>query len=603
MACRLGNMWKQAFAMLVLAVTLGSHGARGEECQTILQVAEEANLNSLIAALNAAGLNVPIQDTDSSFTVMAPTDAAFDSLLEDLDMTFAELAANETLLSTVLGYHALPPNLPENLAGPVPTLTGQDLFVNFTGKVVGENVTIEAGPVPACLAQIYVIDAVLVPENFTCTPLADVALAENLTLFLEVVNQTDFSEVNVSPLRTVFAPTNEAIANFLSEYNVTLTGENEDLGFLAQVLAYHSVETFILPDGWGEFETINGQQLPVNFSDGTVGDNVNIISGQQIACLSQLFVIDGVLIPNDTACPSIYDFAKESGFDVLVELVDAAGLAPFLSNIVNRFSVFAPSDAAFADLLPYGITTEVLKQNTTLLSEILKYHIVPGYLPPGVLGEFETMFGEKLSLNLPGRKVEKDVNITLSANVCTSKVNAIDAVLTPSGLTCPSVAQLAETLGLEDLVQALNATDLIAPLSAPNIISTVFAPTNEAFNTTLTELGLTFDDLLANTTRLTEILSYHVIGRILPPTADDKFETLDGIELAVDLPEKKVGDNVNITAEEPVQACLSQVYVIDAVLIPRGQQDSGNSKLLFSLKGLVISSWVQIGLLIFGLRI
>lgn len=405
MACRLENMWKQSFAMLVLFVTLGSYSARGEECQTILQVAEEANLNSLIAALNAAGLQVPIQDTDSSLTIMAPTDTAFDSLLESLNMTFPELAADEILLSTVLGYHALPPNLPEDTAGSVPTLTGLNLFVNLTGGVVGENVNIVGGPVHACLSQIYVIDAVLVPENFACTPLADVALAENLTSFAGLVNQTDFNELNLSPLRTVFGPTNEAIENFLSQQNQTLMGPNDNLGFLLQVLAYHSVESFILPEAWGTFEAINGQQLPVNLSDRTVGDNVNITSGQKNACLSQLYVIDGVLIPNETACHSIYEFAKENGFDILVELVDAAGLAPALSEISNLFSVFAPSAGAFDDLFfQYGVTTEVLKENTTLLSEILRYHVVPEYLLPGVVGEFETLFGEDLALNLPGRK-------------------------------------------------------------------------------------------------------------------------------------------------------------------------------------------------------
>ena len=565
MAGRLGNMWKQAFAMLVLAVTLGSYGARGEECQTILGVAEDANLNRLVAALNAAGLNVPIQDTNSSLTVLAPTDTAFDNLLESLNMTFVELAEDEVLLATVLGYHALPPNLSEDTAGNVPTLTGPPLFVNLTAGVVGENVNITVGPIPACRSQIYVIDAVLVPENFLCTPLVDVAVAENLTEVVRLVNET---EISFSTLRTVFGPTNEAVEKFQSQMNQTSTGPNGNLGFLLQVLAYHSVESFILPEVWGTFEAANGQQLPVNLSDETVGDNVNITSSQKVGCLSQLFVIDGVLVPNETACPSIYDFAKDNGFDILVDLVDAAGLAPVLSEISNQFSVFAPTDEAFAGLLlQYGVTPALLKQNTTLLSEILQYHIVPEYLLPGVFGEFETLFGEGLAMNLPGRKVDGGIDIMLSANVCLSKVNAIDGVLIPSGLTCPSVAQLAETSGFGDLVKALDATDLMDTLSDPATIVTVFAPTDEAFNNTLAELGLTFDELLANTTLLKGILSYHVIGSLLPPDADDNFMTLNGMELAVDLPQSQVGDNVNIT-EGPLEACLSQVYAIDAVLIP-----------------------------------
>jgi uncharacterized surface protein with fasciclin (FAS1) repeats len=65
-------------------------------------------------------------------------------------------------------------------------------------------------------------------------------------------------------------------------------------------------------------------------------------------------------------------------FTILVEAVVAAELAATLSGD-GPFTVFAPTDAAFKDLLAeLGINKEALLANKPLLTQVLTYHVVPG---------------------------------------------------------------------------------------------------------------------------------------------------------------------------------------------------------------------------------
>lgn len=77
------------------------------------------------------------------------------------------------------------------------------------------------------------------------------------------------------------------------------------------------------------------------------------------------------------------------------------------------------------------------------------------------------------------------------------------------------------------LVAALQAAGLVDTLSGPGPF-TVFAPTEEAFAAALDSLGLTADELLADTETLTSILTYHVLATDAPSSV---VVTLDGQDL------------------------------------------------------------------------
>lgn len=124
-------------------------------------------------------------------------------------------------------------------------------------------------------------------------------------------------------------------------------------------------------------------------------------------------------------------------------------------------------------------------------------------------------------------------------------------------------------------VQAAGLTDAVADSDAT---LTVFAPTNEAFEATLTALGITADELLADTETLTSILTYHVLGDIVTSadiaaagTEEIPVDTLSGEELIV-----VVGDAGNVTFRDQsanvitadVEASNGVIHVIDGVLLP-----------------------------------
>jgi uncharacterized surface protein with fasciclin (FAS1) repeats len=140
------------------------------------------------------------------------------------------------------------------------------------------------------------------------------------------------------------------------------------------------------------------------------------------------------------------------------------------------------------------------------------------------------------------------------------------------------VQQAQADARLSTLVEALNAADLAPVLSSGSSSSsfTVFAPTNDAFAKLLTELGVTKEQLLADKTLLTSVLTYHVL-----PTRVTKAEipagkaitTVQGGIFKIDATESAlvITDGRNrksqITATD-VPASNGVIHVIDTVLLP-----------------------------------
>jgi uncharacterized surface protein with fasciclin (FAS1) repeats len=87
--------------------------------------------------------------------------------------------------------------------------------------------------------------------------------------------------------------------------------------------------------------------------------------------------------------PDIVDIAVDNGnFTTLVAAVQAAGLVEALKS-PGPFTVFAPIDAAFANLPPG--TVQTLVQNTPQLARILKYHVVSGKFTQADLAKLNTI--------------------------------------------------------------------------------------------------------------------------------------------------------------------------------------------------------------------
>lgn len=130
----------------------------------------------------------------------------------------------------------------------------------------------------------------------------------------------------------------------------------------------------------------------------------------------------------------IVDTAVSAGqFKTLVKAVQAAGLVDTLKG-PGPFTVFAPTDAAFAKL-PAG-TLEALLKDKDKLAQILTYHVVPGKVTAAEVksGQVKTVQGQSLTLNKQASGVMvNDARVT-KADVMASNgvIHVIDTVVLPN---------------------------------------------------------------------------------------------------------------------------------------------------------------------------
>ncbi len=122
-------------------------------------------------------------------------------------------------------------------------------------------------------------------------------------------------------------------------------------------------------------------------------------------------------------------------FKTLAQALTAAGLVEALSG-AGPFTVFAPTDAAFAKL-PAGTLDDLLKpENKAKLQSILKYHVVSGDVRAAdvvKLTSVKTLEGKSLPVKVSGATVKiGDATVTMTDIVASNGViHVIDTVLLP----------------------------------------------------------------------------------------------------------------------------------------------------------------------------
>lgn len=137
------------------------------------------------------------------------------------------------------------------------------------------------------------------------------------------------------------------------------------------------------------------------------------------------FVRAGGFVAEPDSGPDIIDIATAAGsFGTLVEVVRAAGLTETLRGD-GPFTLFAPTDAAFARLPPG--TLESLLANPDKLAQLLKYHVVPGRLDANAVSSMSrlaTVKGEALAVS--------DIRIA-GTDIATANgiIHVVDDVLIP----------------------------------------------------------------------------------------------------------------------------------------------------------------------------
>jgi len=128
--------------------------------------------------------------------------------------------------------------------------------------------------------------------------------------------------------------------------------------------------------------------------------------------------------------------ASADQFSTLVAAVKAAGLVETLKGD-GPFTVFAPTNDAFA-ALPAGTVEDLLKpENKEKLVAVLTYHVVPGKVMSsdiaGKTAEVETVQGSALSINATSGVMVDNAMVT-TADIITSNgvIHVIDKVVLPN---------------------------------------------------------------------------------------------------------------------------------------------------------------------------
>lgn len=290
--------------------------------------------------------------------------------------------------------------------------------------------------------------------------------------------------------------------------------------------------------------------------------------------------------PEPTAEPTlapldIVDTAIADGrFTTLVAAVQAAELVETLKG-EGPFTVFAPTDDAFAALPEGTLESLLLPENKQTLTDILLYHVVAGKVMAADvagLSSATTVLGEDVTVKVDMGNVYINEAKVIITDIETSNgvIHVIDAVILP-----PAEEAEAETPGtiveiaaaderFSTLVAAVTAAELVETLSGEGPF-TVFAPTNDAF--AALPAG-TLDSLLLpeNKQALTDILLYHVVaGKVMAAdvTGLTSATTVLGQDFTITIRDGKVflNDTVEVIITD-IEASNGVIHVIDTVLLP-----------------------------------
>ena len=407
---------------------------------TVADSLSALGLNTLAAALQAAELDDDLAGA-GPFTLFAPSDAAFaalppgtvDSLLQP---------ANRAQLEAILLYHVVAGSVDSTTAATLdsapslggPTLgvdrVGSDLLINDAKVTGADNV--------ASNGIVHVVDQVLLPPQ----SVVDTLVARGFSTLVTAVTAANLGGALSGPGPfTVLAPTDAAFAA-LGQATIDSLLLPANQATLAAILSYHVVSGSVVASDAlaGELATtLQGPQVLFGADGTTARVNGVTLSHVNIPCTNGVIhVLDAVLeVPEPIAT-----VATDLGFSTLVTALGAANLATtFADATAGPFTVFAPTDAAFA-ALPPGLLTQLLQPvNLPVLTQVLQYHVVPGVVTENgaraAAGtSVATLQGSQVAVADGAGGLTVDGLPVVATNVLAANgiVHAIDGVLVPPGV-------------------------------------------------------------------------------------------------------------------------------------------------------------------------
>ncbi|AKB74670.1 hypothetical protein MSLAZ_1409 [Methanosarcina lacustris Z-7289] len=418
------------------------------ERKDIIETATSKGFKTFRAALNATNLTDTLKG-EGPFTVFAPTDKAFAALPNG---TLKALLNDTEALKNILLYHVAGEKLTaEDVANMtnITTLQGSELPVNVTeeGVFVGD-AKIILQDLNASNGVLHAIDAVLIPpepapeQNLTVLynvlyndtvslNEGNVKFRENITRKYTVDNFTDFGALYATGLDFNASLMQNMTGNMTNMTNVSF--------FLGSIEGIRNNNT--TGEKW--FVYINGVPAEENFGMNNVnyGDKLSFwytTEEDGKAAIENATYVANITVADLMARANIIQEAQnQTSLTTFVNATETANLTQTL-NETGPYTVCIPSNEAF-DKLP-ATTRNELMNNTTLLREVLSYHVISGrFTREQLIGmkNVTNIQGNVLQINTIGNSITiQNVNITQIIIVNNGVICIIDRVLIPpdSGL-------------------------------------------------------------------------------------------------------------------------------------------------------------------------
>jgi uncharacterized surface protein with fasciclin (FAS1) repeats len=236
---------------------------------------------------------------------------------------------------------------------------------------------------------------------------------------------------------TVFAPTDEAFSK-VPKKTLEMLLKPENKAKLAAILKYHVVSGKVTAKQVMTLKnatTLKGSSVAVQFDkkNKTVSiDGAKVVKADIVCSNGVIHVIDKVILPR----PDVVDTAVKAGsFKTLAAAAKAAGLVKALKGD-GPFTIFAPTDEAFAKLPKGTVENLLLPENKDKLAAVLKYHVVAGnVLAADVvkLKKAKTLQGSEVKVRVDDGKVMIDNAQVIKADVLAGNgvIHVIDSVILP----------------------------------------------------------------------------------------------------------------------------------------------------------------------------
>ena len=420
-----------------------------------------SNLSNLVAALQAAdGDLVSVLNGGGPFTVLAPTNAAFETFLEDNN--FASLADVPTdVLAQVLLNHVITGSVKSTdlvAAGSGYAKTNasgaggnaMSLYIDTSNGVRFNNVSsVTSSDIIASNGVIHIVDAVIGLPSVVDHALANSAFS-NLVASLQAADGDLVNVLSGAGPFTVLAPDNAAFGNFLTDNGFAGLGD-VPTDALSQVLLNHVIGGTILSTDLvalgADYASTSasgagGNAMSIYFdtSSGVTFNGISsVTSADVIAANGVIHAVDAVI-----GLPTVVDFAlADPNFSTLVAALTRSDLTfDYVTTLQSDgpFTVFAPTNTAFGDLLTELGAGSLADIDEPTLKATLDHHAVAGAnVRSGDLMDNFTVgtLGGNIIANVTGGATLTDANdrvsniIAVDVQAVNGVIHAIDKVILP----------------------------------------------------------------------------------------------------------------------------------------------------------------------------